>query len=63
MSLATLKQHVSTFKHIVAGYSKIYSTTVRANLAIDYMVQCPESILNTVHTALADGTARLTVQI
>jgi hypothetical protein len=64
MSLATLKQHISAFKHIVAGHSEIfYSTTARANLAIDYMVQHLESILNTVHTALADGTVRSTAQI
>ncbi len=51
-----LKQRTDTFKHIVAGHGEIYSATDRAHQAIDYMVQRLESILDTVHTALADGT-------
>lgn len=63
MTLATLKQRISTFKHIVAGHGEIYSTTEQANQAIDYMVQRLESILDTVRTALADGTARSTADM
>lgn len=58
MTLATLKQRTGAFKHIVAGHGEIYSTSERANQAIDYMVQCLESIFDTVRTALAEGTPR-----
>ncbi len=56
MTLATLKQRTDAFKHIVAGHGEIYSTPERANEAIDYIVQCLESVLAAVRRALADGT-------
>jgi glyoxylase-like metal-dependent hydrolase (beta-lactamase superfamily II) len=62
-TLDTLKTLMGTFSHIVAGHGEIYSSAEQANLAIDYMVQRLESILEEVRTALADGVGRSSVDI
>jgi hypothetical protein len=57
-TLGTLKTRTVAFKHVVAGHGEIYSSSERANLAIDYTVQRLESILEEVRTTLAGGVAR-----
>ncbi len=57
-TLSTLKTRTGAFKHVVAGHGEIYSSSERANLAIDYTVQRLESILQEVRTTLAGGVAR-----
>jgi len=57
-TLTTLKTHIESFRHIVAGHGEIYTPAARANEAITYMIERLESILDVIRAALADGQAR-----
>jgi hypothetical protein len=62
LTLATLKERTTAFKHIVAGHGELY-TTQQANAAIDYTRQRLEDILQDVRTALAYGEPRSTAAL
>ncbi|TMD39430.1 MAG: MBL fold metallo-hydrolase [Chloroflexi bacterium] len=62
-TLTTLKTRVASFKHIVAGHGEIYTSTERANGAIDYTVERLERILEHIRVALADGEARTVAEL
>lgn len=62
-TLTTLKTQIASFKHIVAGHGEIYTSTERANRAIDYTIERLESILEHIRIALADGKARMVTEL
>jgi glyoxylase-like metal-dependent hydrolase (beta-lactamase superfamily II) len=62
-TLSTLKTHIASFLHVVAGHGEIYTSTEQANRVIDYMIERLEGILEQVRTCLAEGEARRTADV
>ena len=62
-TLTTLKTRMASFKHMAAGHGEIYTSTERANGAIDYTVERLERILEHIRVALADGEARTVAEL